>query len=233
MRRLAFMTVALAAPSFASAQAVDKQFSIVTRFGAATPERAASINAGGFVGVDAEYSLSKHFGLGTSLGVARANTHREDFLTTLKFGRSDVVGGDSVYYQYVGQPVNLIDLSLYGVARAPMGRLTPYALAGVGTYTMLLDAQISGRAQRKNDISLSGGAGFWYRFTERAGIQLDGRLLSLQNYDRRFIDPTSGRFPNSSFPEDFERPPAAKKTATAAIITLGFRYVPGNIGGGN
>ena len=34
------------------------------------------------------------------------------------------------------------------------------------------------------------------------------------------------------FPEDFPTPPAAKKTALNTMFTLGFRYIPGGVGGG-
>jgi hypothetical protein len=224
--------VAVAGATAADAQAIKNQFSVTTRLGAIQPERASSLNTGGFIGLDAEYTLSRFFGVGTSIGVARANTRKEDFLTTLRFGRSDVAGGDSVYYQFVGQPINLLDIGVFAVARAPLGRFTPYATAGVGNYTLITDAQISGQARRSNDLSLSGGAGMWLNFSERAGIQLDARLMQLRNYDRRFIDPTGGRNPNVTFFEDFETPPQAKNTATSAVFTLGFRYIPGSIGGG-
>ena len=223
---------AVAGATAADAQAIKNQFSVTTRLGTITPQRDVSINRGAFIGLDAEYTLSRFFGVGTSIGVARANTHKEDFLTTLRFGRSDVAGGDSVYYQYVSQPVNLIDVAAFAVARAPMGRFTPYATAGVGNYTLILDAQIAGQARRANDLSLNAGAGVWLAFSERAGIQLDARLLRLRNYDRSFIDPTGGRNPNVTFFEDFELPPPAKNTATSAVLTLGFRYVPGQSGGG-
>ncbi len=224
--------VAVAGATAADAQAIKNQFSVTTRLGAIQPERASSLNTGGFIGLDAEYTLSRFFGVGTSIGVARANTHKEDFLTTLRFGRADVAGGDSVYYQYVGQPINLLDISAFAVARAPLGRFTPYATAGVGNYTLILDAQIAGQARRSNDLSLSGGGGVWFAFSERAGIQLDARVMQLRNYDRSFIDPTAGRNPNVTFFEDFEAPPAAKNTATSAVFTLGFRYIPGSLGGG-
>jgi len=216
----------------ASGQVSDGRFSVVTRLGAIAPQKDVSINTGAFIGLDAEYSFSRFLGVGTSVGVARANTNREHFLTTLRFGRADVGGGDSVYYQHVGQPVNLIDISAFAVARAPMGRFTPYALAGVGNYTLIVDAQISGRAERSNDLSLNAGGGLWVAFNERAGIQLDARLLRLRNYDRSFIDPTGGRNPNVTFFEDFTLPPEAKNTATSAVFTLGFRYIPGSLGGG-
>jgi hypothetical protein len=102
----------------------------------------------------------------------------------------------------------------------------------VGNYTLITDAQISGQARRKNSTSFSGGGGVWLAFSERAGIQLDARLLRLQKYDRTFIDPTGGRNPNVTFFEDFELPPEAKNTATSAVFTLGFRYIPGALGGG-
>ena len=50
-----------------SAQVQVKQFSVVTRLGAVTPERASSLNTGALIGLDTEYALSKYFGIGTSV----------------------------------------------------------------------------------------------------------------------------------------------------------------------
>lgn len=229
----AFALLAVSASSL-SAQVVNKQFSIVTRIGAVTPERASSLNTGGLIGLDTEYSLSKYFGIGTSVDVMRTNTHREDFLTRLRYGNATVTGGDSIYYQYIGQPINTINISAFGLLRYPSKSFSPFVMGGVGNYTMIADAQVNGKATRQNDLSYVGGAGIWIKLGDKVGVQLDARALSFQKYDRQFLNPARGRIEQiTPFPEDFPAPPAAKNTAMNTTFTLGFRYLPGGVGGGN
>lgn len=227
---LAAAFVVLAATT-AQAQVVDKRFSVTTRLGTVTPERSSSLDMAGLVGLDTEYSLNKYFGTGVSVDVTRGNTHREDFVARLRYGNPTAGGGDTIYYQYVGQPVNTIHIGAFGVARYPTKRITPFVMGGFGTYTMLLDTQINGKAAIKNSSSYTLGGGVWIKFTERSGIQIDARQLTMRNFDRGFIDPTAGRNPNTVFPEDFPSVPAAKNTAANFVLSLGFRYIPGNIGG--
>ncbi len=232
MRRIAQSLALLAFTAGAlGAQVQNKRFSVTTRLGAVTPERAASLDAGGLVGLDTEYALNKYFGLGTSIDVTRSNTRREDFVARLRYGNAASGGGDTVYYQYLSQPVNTIHLGAFGLARYPIGKLAPFVMGGVGNYTMLLDTQVSGRAARKNNLSYTVGGGAWYALNERTGIQLDVRSLIMQKYDRKFLDPSSNKSPNTVFPEDFPTVPAAKNTAQNTIITIGFRYIPGASGG--
>ncbi len=226
----ALALVALSASAL-SAQVVEKQFAVVTRLGGSTPERSSSLNSGGLIGLDAEYSFTKWFGVGTSVDVMRNNTHREDFLTRLRYGNSGTGGGDSIYYQYVGQPISTINIGAFGLLRLPSEKISPFLMAGVGNYTMIADAQVNGKALRQNDLSLSFGAGIWLKLADRVGVQLDARAMQFQGFDREFLNPASGRKElNTPFAEDFPAAPAPKNTAMTTTFTLGFRYLPG---GGN
>jgi outer membrane protein W len=227
---LAAAFAALAATT-AQAQVQAKRFSVTTRLGTVTPERSSSLDMAGLVGLDTEYSLNKYFGTGVSVDVTRGNTHREDFVARLRYGNANASGGDTVYYQYVGQPVNTIHIGAMGVARYPTKHITPFVMGGFGTYTMLLDTQINGKAAIKNAASYTVGGGVWIKFTERSGIQIDARQLTMRNFDRGFLDPSAGRNPNRVFPEDFPAVPAAKRTAGNFMLSLGFRYIPGSAGG--
>ena len=95
----------------------------------------------------------------------------------------------------------------------------------------MLAGGVSGRAARKNDFSYTVGGGAWYQLNESTGIQVDVRSLTLQKYSRAFLDPSSGKSPNTVFPEDFPSVPSAKNTAQNTVITLGFRYIPRASGG--
>ncbi len=228
LRSLALVAVAATG---AGAQVQPKSFSVTTRIGGLSPERAASIETSGLVGLDAEYAINKWFGVGTTVDVARGNTTKQDFLARLRYGNAAVAGGDSIYYQYLGQPVNMVNLGAFGLLRAPGERLSPFVMGGVGTYVMILDAQVNGQAKRKNALSYTGGAGVWLKLSESAGLQFDVRAIQFTDYDREFLNPATGRAEqNTPFPEDFPAPPAAKKTALNTVFTLGFRYIP-NFGG--
>ena len=222
----AFVLVAGAAPSL-DAQVAKRQFAVVTRIGTFTPERAASVDRQAMLGLDAEYALGKFLGVGTAIDVARGNTHREDFLQRLRFGNPAVAGGDTIYYQQLGQPVNTMNLSAVATARYPGTRDTPYAMGGIGTYLLILDAQVNGKATNMSGLSYVGGVGLNLRFNAQYGIQLDARMVGMQDYRRAVLDPSAGRFPNPWFPEDLPAPPAAKSAVRNTALTLGFRYVPG------
>lgn len=233
MRRLlsAFALLAVATGS-ATAQVQTKQFAVVTRLGSVTPERASGLNTGGLIGLDTEYALSKYFGIGINADVMRTTTHREDFLTRLVYGNAAVGGGDSVYYQYLGQPINIINVGAFATLRAPSKTFSPFVMGGVGTFTMIGDAQINGKNKRLTDLSLIGGAGVSIKLGDRVGIQLDARAFQMQGYDREFLNPASGRRElKTPFPEDFPVVPAAKNTSLNTTFTLGFRYLPGGMGG--
>lgn len=232
------LLLSLAALTFGAtalhAQIVPKQFTVTTRLGTMRAERAASLDPAANLGLDAEYALNKWFGIGSSIDVSRGNTTRKDFLERLVFGNAAQAGGDSVYYQYLGQPVNTVNLGLFGLARYPGKRVSPFVMAGVGTYVMLLDAQVNGKETRSSDMSYTGGIGVWIKLSDRAGIQLDARSVSYQGYNRQFLNPAAGRKELvNPLPEDFPVPPAAKKTAMNTMLSIGFRYVPGSVGGGN
>ena len=212
------------------AQVSPGQFTVTTRVGAMSPERAASMDMSGLVGLDTEYSLTRWLGIGGTVDVARGNTRREDFVARYRYGNAGVGGGDTIFYQYLSQPVNTINIGAYGVLRAPSDKFSPFVMAGIGTYSLFLDAQVAGKAERKVEMSYLFGGGVWYRFNESSSIQFDVRALQMQKYDRQFLDPSKGSLPNTVFPEDFPAVPAAKNTALNTIFTLGFRYIPG---GGN
>lgn len=227
----AFALLAVSASAL-SAQVQVKQFAVVTRLGSSAPDRSSSLDAGGVIGLDTEYSLSKWFSLGANADVMRNNTHSEDFLTRLRYGNSGTGGGDSIYYQYVGQAISTINVGAYGQVRYPSKTLSPFLMAGLGWYTMIADAQVNGKSTRMSDLSLQFGGGFWYKLGDRVGVQLDARAVQYQNYERTFLNPANGRMEQKTpFPEDFPAAPAAKNTAQNILLTLGFRYLPG--GGGN
>lgn len=228
---LAAALLAAAVSSPAEAQLQAKQFSVTTRLGTRTSERAASLDPAALIGLDTEYALNKYFGIGTNIDVARGNTTNEDFLIRLRYGSAATAGGDSLFYQYLGQATNTINVNAFATLRYPAKRFSPFLIGGVGTYALILDPQLNGRTTKINELNYLAGGGLWVKLTDRTGIQLDVRNVTFTNFDRELLNPARER-PEQTipFPEDFSRPPAAKSTVSNLTYTLGFRYIPG---GGN
>ena len=215
----------------ADAQNADGQFTVITKIGALAPTRAASLERSGVVGIDALYGFGRFFGLGTTVNVSRTNTRAEDFITTITLGT--IAAGDSTYFYETGQPVNLLDAGLLGIARLPVGdRLTPYLIGGAGAYTVFLDPEINRGRRNFSGMTATFGGGLALRLSQRAGIQLDVRNMTMFKYKGDQLDPSNGRFPNLLFIEDFGAPPSRKSTVNNLSYTIGFRYVPNSSGAG-
>lgn len=232
MNRLLSTLALLAASAGAlGAQVANRQFSVTTRIGSIAAERSASLEAAPLIGLDTEYSLTRWLGIGTTVDVSRGYSTKEDFLTRLRYGNAGTASGDSIYYQYVGQPVSTVNVGAWALARIPAKKFSPYVMGGVGNYTLILDTQVMGKARRANGLSYTGGVGAWLKLGDKVGVQLDARSVSYTNYDRDILNPALGRPEQATpFPEDFPAAPAKKNTAMNTVLTLGFRYLPG---GGN
>ena len=89
---------------------------------------------------------------------------REDFIARLRYGNAGVGGGDSVYYQALGQPINTLHISAFGLVRIP-GKKSKKALrrseeevtTKVYPHLAIIDAELWARvkarfAQRKNSV---------------------------------------------------------------------------------
>ena len=213
----------LAAP--AGAQAPVGQWTVTARGGMINFERASSLKPAPYLGLDADFGLSKYFSLGSSIHVSRPETRREDFLTSLTYGQGTT--GDTTFFYYVGQTMSMVEGELSGALRFPVGRFTPFVKGGVGYYGLFLDPQINNGIKRQDGAAFSAGAGIVVRLSDRAGLQFDARNMTLTNFSQRELDPSGGRNPNILFPEDFPVRPAAKKSINNFLFSVGFRYIPG------
>lgn len=208
------------------AQTPEGQFSVTTRGGYVNFGRNTSLEPAPYIGLDADYGLTRNFSLGTSLVVARPTTRPEDFLTTQTYGL--ITGGDTTFVYGASQAVSLVNGEITGGLRFPLGRITPFLTAGVGLYGMFLDPQTNRGSRRMNGGSVTGGGGVAVRLSERAGLQFDVRSLTFLGYNRSDLDPSGGRNPFITlFAEDFALPPDRSSRVSSLVFTLGFRYIPG------
>jgi hypothetical protein len=216
----------LAAARPADAQEPTGRFTVATRGGYIDFGRNTSLQGAPYIGLDTEYGLKRFFTLGTSIVVSRPNTVPGDFLTTQTYGVG--TSGDTTFVYGASQAVSLVNGELLATLRYPMSRFTPFVSGGFGMYGMFMDPQTNNGERRSNGTSATVGGGLAVRLSERAGIQLDVRNMTLFGFDRRDLDPTGGRNPYTTlFAEDFSAPPNRSKSVNNLMFTLGFRYVPG------
>jgi hypothetical protein len=152
--------------------------------------------------------------------------------------------GDTTTFHYAAQPISVFDGALNVRAQLPGKKLSPYATAGVGGYSLFLDVQSNRGERHKVGVSFNVGAGALYALSERAGITFDVRSSSFTDYDRTVLDPRipceptpptfapCPRVEYTLFAPDFAPAPKAKKTVTNFMFSVGFSYVPSFFGGG-
>lgn len=212
-------TAAALLPATAAAQWSSGQFSVTPRGGFMMYDDASGIDDAPYFGVEASYSFSPFFSVGTGLNVSRPQTLGDQFISQLTFG-------DTTYYFAVEQPLMLIDAGLTATGRYPGDLVTPYVMGGVGYYTLDLDPQVETRPERSSDVSGMLGAGLHFRVGRNVGIQLEVRDLIFTGFDRDDLNPVESEFNNTRFPEDFAPPPAAKSTVHNLMFGIGFSFTP-------
>lgn len=221
------LAVAIAPP--AGAQSAASRTSITPRGGYARYDRAASIENGGVLGVDAMYEFNGMLSIGPTLTVSRPRTRGEDFLAAFTFG--DPTKGDTTFIYAVTQPITMVDAGLAVRLGLPVGqRLTPYLVGGVGSYTIYLDAQSNGQPSRFSRMSAMVAGGVNVALGSRGGILIDVRDQLLTDYQRERLRPTDARFTNVRFGEELPVAPKAKNTVHNLMFSLGFSFRPGSRG---
>ena len=225
-RSLVAATLVAMTTSGAGAQVVARQFLVTPRGGYVTFDRASSIQGSGFVGLDAQYNITRMFAVGLTFLTSRPSTRGEDFVAALSFG-------DTTFLFEVQQPLTVVDVGLAATARLPMaGRFSPFLTGGVGAYTLYFDPQVVAGERRFQRMSATVGGGVNVQLGRQSGIQLDVRDMMFMNYDRSRLNPTQERFANTRFIEDFPRPPSSKDLVHNIVFSIGFSFTP-NVGAGD
>lgn len=186
LSRLALVAALGVAGSEAVAQgSAASPVSIVPRAGWLRYAEATSIRPAPYVGFDVLYRVTPWLRLGSALAVSQPNTDGDDFPTAFQYG-------DTTFLFRASQPLTLFDAGLQAHATLPvLGRLAPYAVGGVGYYTLYMDPQTTGEDRRLARMSLQVGAGADVRITDRAGIRLEVRDLVMTGYDRDRLNPVN------------------------------------------
>lgn len=185
-----------------------------------------AIKGAPMIGLDVRYNLGRFFAVSPSLTVSQPKTDGAYFPAAL-------YQGDTTQLFAVTQPVTMLDAALTGVGHlGDLGRLSPYAIAGVGVYTLYLDPQVNNGDRRLSHMSYSVGGGLNFRLTNRTGLVLDARDLILTNFDRDRMNPVHGNAVATRFLDTF---PKARSQGGATsmhnvVLSLGFTFTPTGAG---
>ena len=236
LRRFASVA-ALAATAAGSAFAQSQgQVTVAVRGGYASYDKSASLDAAPVMGLDAMYGINNWLSIGPALSLGRPQTTGSHFISVITYGVLNL--GDTTYFYEATQPVNVLDGALNVRVQLPGRKLSPYATAGIGGYTLFLDVQANRGERHKVGLSFNAGAGALYALTERAGITFDIRSMTYTDYDRNVLDPRDDvvnfrtRVEETLYAEDFKPAPRSKSTVTNFVFSFGFSYVPFFFGGG-
>ena len=217
------------------------QVTVAVRAGLESYDKAASLNKSWVIGLDAMYGVNKWLSIGPTLSLGRPNTNGSHFISVITYGVLNL--GDTTNFYEAAQPVSVLDGALNMRVQLPGKKLSPYATAGLGGFSLFMDVQSNRGEKHKVGLSFNVGAGALYAFSERAGITFDVRSSTFTDYDRNVLDPRvrcdptvpattqCPRIEFSLFQEDFAVPPKAKKTVTNLLFSIGFSYVPSFFGG--
>lgn len=211
----------------AMAQASDSPVTIAPRGGYLVFHEATSLQNAGFVGLETMYNVTRWLSVGPSLAISRAQTNAADFPAAL-------TAGDTTFLVQARQGVTMLDAGLAAHLRLPeLGRFAPYALGGVGYYTLYLDPQTNDGNTRYGRASFQVGGGADIRLTQRSGIRVELRDLMFYDYDRERLNPVDPRSNGyQRFSNLFPTRTESYKGATYhnLQVAIGFTFRP-SIGG--
>jgi hypothetical protein len=227
--------IAVTAAGAANAQSTG-QVTVAVRGGYSSFDKAASLDAAPVLGLDAMYGINRWLSVGPALSIGRPNTTGSHFVSVITYGVLNL--GDTTSFYEATQPVNVLEGALNARVQLPGRKLSPYATAGIGGYTLFLDVQSNRGERHKVGMAFNVGAGVLYALNERAGLTFDVRSSTYTDYDRKVLDPRDDvvnfrtRVEETLYAEDFKPAPKAKSTVTNFVFSFGFSYVPFFFGGG-
>lgn len=240
MRRLAVpalrLGTALAALAMfagvAGAQAEPRRFSVGAQGGWYSFDKAAGLEDAAFAGIDATYHLptlplagSRRLepGIGFHAGVSLPTTSYDQFpVVMFDFGDTTLLKG-------VSQRVRLIEYGLQGSLATTLGRFRPYAVGGIGMWSLTVDPRQEG-LNSMSKPSYNFGGGLNVVVTRTVGLRAEARNMVWTSFDRSHLDPTVAYTVDNRIRDVLPPPVPAKSTVSNLRFALVFSYVPGNSG---
>lgn len=210
------------APELAAQSSPGSVVTVVPRGGWVRFSEATSMESSTFLGFEALYRLTPWLQVGPAVTIAQPSSNGDDFPAAFTYG-------DTTFLYKASQPVTMFDVGAVAHATLPtFGRLQPYALGGVGYYTLYMDPQVTGADRRYGRASFQLGGGADVRITESSGIRLDVRDLMFNDFDREVLNPVRSNFDAYS---RFAGALPARTESTRGlkhnlVLSLGFTFTP-------
>ena len=182
-------------------------------------DEASALRGNAAFGLDLAYRLSANLGIALSGGAVRPETDGEFFPLVR-------LGGDSSRYYRVSQRVTEYTYGVAAIGMVPMGRLTPYAIGGVGRYLFTMNPQATGATSRFGGPMFMVGGGVNMPLGARTGVTLDLRDVIFGSFERERLDATDPLFRDTRFDPVPAGKPEPKSTLHNIRLSIGVSFVP-------
>jgi hypothetical protein len=177
-------------------------------------------------GLSADYAVTDAFRAGIYLEYQQPTTSADYYPYAL-------MRTSGVYQLFaVQQTVSVLNYGAHASYRFSVGSLAPYAMGGVGLYTVYPDVQAVNGSEAVTGTQFLLGVGVGYTVSETIGIKAEVLDFMWSDWDRDDLNPTAPAFQNTTFPEDnpvaigWEKPSLIHNLRLA----VGFSFTPS--GGG-
>ncbi|HEY8470426.1 MAG TPA: outer membrane beta-barrel protein [Longimicrobiales bacterium] len=216
-RLSALAVLVAAAPLSAQVQAGQWQ---VSPYGSAIRfDETSAIKDGPAAGIHAVYFINRYLAVGPSFLFSRTASDGE-FFPAFQWN----LGTDTSRVLHPGQKLSIAVFSGRAEVHLPAGRLSPYASAGAGWYSVYLDPQAAGDPHWFTHLMFEFGGGLDITLGSQTGVRLEVRDLLFTDYDRNSLDLVEERFESELFSRP--NPPPPKERIHNLSFALGFTYVP-------
>lgn len=219
MLRQLVLGVTLATTAALPAAAQAGRFTVGPRLGYIKYQSKSGIEGAGMLGLDGVFHITRNFGVGFMMDVARPQTDGEFFPSELSFG-------DTTFVFAVSQPLTIAQ---YGVQlfATTGGSFAPFLSGSVGGYRVSLDPQVAGGNEDFANLGFSVGGGLDIRIGETTGIRLEARDFVFTNFERERLYPVREAERPARFPDVLPVPEPFEGSVHNLHFALGFTFTPG------
>jgi hypothetical protein len=219
MLRQLVLGATLAATAALPAAAQGGRVTVGPRLGYIKYQSKTGMKSSGMLGLDGVYHLTRNFGVGFMLDVARPETDGAFFPAELSFG-------DTTFVFQVSQPLTVVQYAAQFLATTG-GRFAPFVSGSVGGYRVTLDPQISAGNESFSKLGFSIGGGIDLQIGQSGGVRLEARDFIFTKFDRARLNPVREANQPARFPEVIPTPAPFEGSAHNLMVALGFTFTPG------
>lgn len=216
---LAFLT---AGALSAQAQVVEQSFQIVASGGWHTYSGGSGLKGGPSLGGEATYYLTPSIGVGIYTDLTFAEVDGKMFpVAALSYV-------DSTTLHYINQGVDVWTYGVHGKLQLMSGRaIQPFALGGVGGYTVFLDPQQNDRNEDFSRFMLRLGVGADFAMSETLGFHVSVTDNFFPSWRAQRLYAVREDYENTRFAELNPDPGELKDSVHNIKFVVGVTVVPG------